>query len=206
MLLRVSSLSLLRFFATHCASRQLVAPSAAPPRHSADRSSSSSPARSTQRTATTSMASSRATIESGWHINSNKPLDDFVIPTKLSFDGTPSSSPPSIPPHTVRTLHLQRRTEARRLRRNDPDPVHRETEERRTRSRQAALPGLQRQRLPAAARCRGRRSTRTVARGGAAGSSGRHRPASRRSPPRRKAPRPSRTIASPPRTPSTDCR
>src|SRR5436305_495483 len=28
-----------------------------------------------------------ATIESGWHINSNKPLDDFVIPTKLSFDG-----------------------------------------------------------------------------------------------------------------------
>jgi thiol:disulfide interchange protein DsbD len=44
-----------------------------------------------------------ATIESGWHINSNKPLDDFVIPTKLSFDGTELISA-DYPPHTVRTF------------------------------------------------------------------------------------------------------
>jgi thiol:disulfide interchange protein DsbD len=42
-----------------------------------------------------------ATIESGWHINSNKPLDDFVIPTKLSFDGADLVSA-EYPPHTVR--------------------------------------------------------------------------------------------------------
>jgi thiol:disulfide interchange protein DsbD len=44
-----------------------------------------------------------ATILSGWHINSNKPLDDFVIPTKLSFDGTELVSA-EYPPHTVRTF------------------------------------------------------------------------------------------------------
>jgi thiol:disulfide interchange protein DsbD len=44
-----------------------------------------------------------ATIESGWHINSAKPLDDFVIPTKLSFDGTELVSA-EYPPHTVRTF------------------------------------------------------------------------------------------------------
>ncbi|HEY4639835.1 MAG TPA: cytochrome c biogenesis protein CcdA, partial [Thermoanaerobaculia bacterium] len=44
-----------------------------------------------------------ATIESGWHINSNKPLDDFVIPTKLSFDGTELVSA-EYPPHTVRSF------------------------------------------------------------------------------------------------------
>src|SRR3954453_733370 len=44
-----------------------------------------------------------ATIESGWHINSNKPLDDLVIATKLSFDGTELISA-EYPPHTVRTF------------------------------------------------------------------------------------------------------
>src|SRR3954447_4441638 len=44
-----------------------------------------------------------ATIESGCHINSNKPLDDFVIPTKLSFDGTELVSA-GYPPHTVRSF------------------------------------------------------------------------------------------------------
>src|SRR3954447_21669250 len=44
-----------------------------------------------------------ATIESGWHINSNKPLDDFVIPTKLSFDGTDLVSA-EYPAHTVRSF------------------------------------------------------------------------------------------------------
>jgi thiol:disulfide interchange protein DsbD len=44
-----------------------------------------------------------ATIESGWHINSNKPLDDFVIPTKLSFDGTELVSA-EYPQHTVRSF------------------------------------------------------------------------------------------------------
>jgi thiol:disulfide interchange protein DsbD len=43
------------------------------------------------------------TILSGWHINSNKPLDDFVIPTKLSFDGTELVSA-EYPPHAVRTF------------------------------------------------------------------------------------------------------
>jgi thiol:disulfide interchange protein DsbD len=44
-----------------------------------------------------------ATILSGWHINSNKPLDDFVIPTKLSFEGTELVSA-QYPQHTVRTF------------------------------------------------------------------------------------------------------
>ena len=44
-----------------------------------------------------------ATIENGWHINSNKPLDDFVIPTKLSFEGTDLLSA-DYPPHTVRAF------------------------------------------------------------------------------------------------------
>src|SRR5258707_11662405 len=44
-----------------------------------------------------------ATIESGWHINSNKPLDDFVIPTVLSFDGTDLISA-EYPTHTVRSF------------------------------------------------------------------------------------------------------
>src|SRR5258708_6830493 len=44
-----------------------------------------------------------ATIESGWHINSNKPLDDFVIPTVLSFDGTDLVSA-EYPAHTVRSF------------------------------------------------------------------------------------------------------
>src|SRR5437764_1240902 len=40
----------------------------------------------TQRTGSDVKGVVTATIQSGWHINSNKPLDDFVIPTKLSFD------------------------------------------------------------------------------------------------------------------------
>jgi thiol:disulfide interchange protein DsbD len=44
-----------------------------------------------------------ATIENGWHINSNKPLDEFVIPTKLSFDNADLVSA-DYPPHTVRAF------------------------------------------------------------------------------------------------------
>jgi len=44
-----------------------------------------------------------ATIENGWHINSNKPLDDFVIPTKLSFEGAELVSA-NYPQHTVRSF------------------------------------------------------------------------------------------------------
>ena len=44
-----------------------------------------------------------ATIESGWHINSNKPLDDFVIPSALVLDGTTADLVSAeYPPHTVR--------------------------------------------------------------------------------------------------------
>jgi len=46
-----------------------------------------------------------ATIESGWHVNSNKPLDDFVIPTVLSFDpATADLVSADYPPHTVRSF------------------------------------------------------------------------------------------------------
>jgi len=46
-----------------------------------------------------------ATIESGWHVNSNKPLDDFVIPTALSFDpATADLVSAAYPPHTVRSF------------------------------------------------------------------------------------------------------
>jgi thiol:disulfide interchange protein DsbD len=57
----------------------------------------------TERHATDVKGVVNATIENGWHINSNKPLDDFVIPTKLSFDGTELVSA-EYPPHTVRTF------------------------------------------------------------------------------------------------------
>src|SRR4051812_12067938 len=57
----------------------------------------------TERHATDVKGVVNATIENGWHINSNKPLDDFVIPTKLSFDGTELVSA-DYPPHTVRTF------------------------------------------------------------------------------------------------------
>ena len=57
----------------------------------------------TERHATDVKGVVTATIENGWHINSNKPLDDFVIPTKLSFDGTELVSA-EYPPHTVRTF------------------------------------------------------------------------------------------------------
>jgi thiol:disulfide interchange protein DsbD len=46
-----------------------------------------------------------ATILSGWHINSNKPLDDFVIPTAFSFDpATADLVSATYPPHTVRSF------------------------------------------------------------------------------------------------------
>jgi thiol:disulfide interchange protein DsbD len=57
----------------------------------------------TERHATEVKGVVTATIESGWHINSNKPLDDFVIPTKLSFDGTELVSA-QYPQHTVRSF------------------------------------------------------------------------------------------------------
>ncbi|HEX9460417.1 MAG TPA: protein-disulfide reductase DsbD domain-containing protein, partial [Thermoanaerobaculia bacterium] len=48
-----------------------------------------------------------ATIESGWHINSNKPLDDFVIPTVLWFDpATADLVSAEYPPHTVRSFQF----------------------------------------------------------------------------------------------------
>ena len=57
----------------------------------------------TERHATEVKGVVTATIESGWHINSNKPLDDFVIPTKLSFDGAELVSA-VYPQHTVRSF------------------------------------------------------------------------------------------------------
>src|SRR4051794_7424700 len=57
----------------------------------------------TQRTGSDVRGVVTVTILSGWHINSNKPLDDFVIPTKLSFDGTDLISA-EYPAHTVRSF------------------------------------------------------------------------------------------------------
>jgi len=57
----------------------------------------------TERHATEVKGVVTATILSGWHINSNKPLDDFVIPTKLLLDGTEPVSA-VYPPHTVRAF------------------------------------------------------------------------------------------------------
>ncbi|MEA2163789.1 MAG: thioredoxin:protein disulfide reductase [Thermoanaerobaculia bacterium] len=46
-----------------------------------------------------------ATIESGWHINSNKPLDDFVIPSALQLDETTAHLVSAdYPAHTVRAF------------------------------------------------------------------------------------------------------
>ncbi|MEA2238690.1 MAG: thioredoxin:protein disulfide reductase [Thermoanaerobaculia bacterium] len=46
-----------------------------------------------------------ATIESGWHINSNKPLDDFVIPSALILDAaTADLVSAEYPAHTVRAF------------------------------------------------------------------------------------------------------
>jgi thiol:disulfide interchange protein DsbD len=56
-----------------------------------------------ERTATLVKGVVSAQIESGWHINSNKPLDDFVIPTKLSLEGADLISA-DFPPHTVRAF------------------------------------------------------------------------------------------------------
>jgi len=44
-----------------------------------------------------------ATIEDGWHINSNKPLDDFVIPTELKLEGATLTGV-EFPPHVERTF------------------------------------------------------------------------------------------------------
>jgi thiol:disulfide interchange protein DsbD len=57
----------------------------------------------TERHATDVKGVVTATIENGWHINSAKPLDEFVIPTKLSFDSTELLSA-DYPRHTVRTF------------------------------------------------------------------------------------------------------
>lgn len=46
-----------------------------------------------------------AVIESGWHINSNKPLDEFVIPSALLLDGaTAALTSAEYPAHTVRAF------------------------------------------------------------------------------------------------------
>ena len=94
-----------------------------------------------------------ATIESGWHINSNKPLDDFVIPSALVLDATTADLVSAeYPPHTVRSFTFSGGQKLAVYEGNDPHPVHRETEERRDVDQgQAALSGVQRQRLPAAA-------------------------------------------------------
>ena len=57
----------------------------------------------TQRTGSDVKGVVTATIQGGWHINSNKPLDDFVIPTKLSFDDADLVSA-DYPAHTVRSF------------------------------------------------------------------------------------------------------
>jgi thiol:disulfide interchange protein DsbD len=44
-----------------------------------------------------------ATILSGWHINSNKPLDDFVIPTTLKFESADLTGV-QFPPHVLRSF------------------------------------------------------------------------------------------------------
>ena len=44
-----------------------------------------------------------ATILSGWHINSNKPLDDFVIPTTLKLESADLTGV-QFPPHVELTV------------------------------------------------------------------------------------------------------
>ena len=44
-----------------------------------------------------------ATILDGWHINSNKPLDEFVIPTALKLDGADLTGV-QFPPHVLRSF------------------------------------------------------------------------------------------------------
>jgi thioredoxin:protein disulfide reductase len=47
----------------------------------------------------------RATILNGWHVNSNKPLTEFSIPTVLTFDpATAELVKAGYPPHVVRTF------------------------------------------------------------------------------------------------------
>jgi thiol:disulfide interchange protein DsbD len=43
------------------------------------------------------------TIEKGWHINSNKPLEEFLIPTALSFDNAELISA-QFPPHVLKSF------------------------------------------------------------------------------------------------------
>lgn len=46
-----------------------------------------------------------ATVERGWHVNSNKPLDEFLIPTVLSIDSPLLSDlRVSYPPHKMQTF------------------------------------------------------------------------------------------------------
>jgi len=52
-----------------------------------------------------------ATIEPGWHINSNKPLDEYLIPTEFTLAGRHTLLKVSYPPHVERTFSFS------------PDPV-----------------------------------------------------------------------------------
>src|ERR1043165_7035155 len=55
----------------------------------------------TQRTGDDVRGTITAAIESGWHINSVKPLDGFVIPTTLAFDGADLLKA-DFPPHELK--------------------------------------------------------------------------------------------------------
>ena len=55
----------------------------------------------TQRTGDDVRGTITAAIASGWHINSVKPLDDFVIPTTLAFDGADLVKA-DFPPHELK--------------------------------------------------------------------------------------------------------
>lgn len=49
----------------------------------------------------------KVTIAPGWHVNSDQPLEDFFIPTKLSFPGNPETSDPTIQYPEPTTLELR---------------------------------------------------------------------------------------------------
>jgi thiol:disulfide interchange protein DsbD len=46
-----------------------------------------------------------ATIAAGWHVNSNKPLEEFAIPTVLSLDGAELLEA-AYPPHVMKTFEF----------------------------------------------------------------------------------------------------
>ena len=170
--------------------------------HSADRSSSSSPARSPSATRHDVKGVVTATIESGWHINSNKPLDDFVIPTKLSFDGTELVSA-EYPPHTVRTFTFSGGQKLAVYEGTIQIPFTAKLQSGDT------IKGKLHYQACNDNVCLPPRDAEVTIDANAIAAAPRrpqHPPASLRSPPHRKAARRSATIASPPRTPSTDCR